>query len=179
MPDPRSWTRSLLLTLAPRPVAGSIPALAPGRISGLAAGLATGLTAGLLWAALAPAAALAQNATVGEDPAQGASNTPWDVTRARGETRTIDFTTDEGTWMSVDPAPDGQWVAFDLLGHIYRMPASGWRSRGAHREQRGGRELPSALLARRATHRLHHGPGGAGQPLGHERRRLRTPAPSS
>ena len=31
----------------------------------------------------------------------------WDVTEARGRTRTIDFTTSEGTWMSVDVSPDG------------------------------------------------------------------------
>ncbi|MCC6773502.1 MAG: PD40 domain-containing protein [Gemmatimonadaceae bacterium] len=49
----------------------------------------------------------------------------WDVTKARGTTRDIDFTTSEGTWMSVDLSPDGRWVVFDLLGHIYRMPAAG------------------------------------------------------
>lgn len=49
----------------------------------------------------------------------------WDVTAARGKTRDIDFTTSEGTWMSVDVAPDGSWLAFDLLGQIYRVPAGG------------------------------------------------------
>lgn len=49
----------------------------------------------------------------------------WDATLARGKTYEVDFTTDEGTWMSVDISPDGQWVVFDLLGHIYRMPATG------------------------------------------------------
>lgn len=49
----------------------------------------------------------------------------WDVTQPRGTTRTISFTASEGTWMSVDIAPDGSWVVFDLLGHIYRMPATG------------------------------------------------------
>ena len=49
----------------------------------------------------------------------------WDVTLARGETREIDFVTDEGTWMSVDIHPDGQWVVFDLLGHVYRLPVDG------------------------------------------------------
>ena len=49
----------------------------------------------------------------------------WDVTEARGETREVDFTTSEGTWMSVDLSPDGGWVVFDLLGHIYRVPAAG------------------------------------------------------
>ncbi len=43
----------------------------------------------------------------------------------QGDTRRVDFTTDEGTWMSVDISPDGQWIVFDLLGHIYRMRAEG------------------------------------------------------
>src|SRR5215204_121819 len=61
-----------------------------------------------------------------QPPAQAGGSTPtWDVTQARGKTRDIDFTTTEGTWMSVDIAPDGAWVVFDLLGHIYRMPAAG------------------------------------------------------
>ena len=48
----------------------------------------------------------------------------WDVTLARGDTRDISFTTEEGTWMSVDLSPDGRWVVFDLLGHIYRVSAA-------------------------------------------------------
>jgi Tol biopolymer transport system component len=49
----------------------------------------------------------------------------WDVTQARGTTREISFTTSEGTELSVDLSPDGTWLAFDLLGHVYRMPAAG------------------------------------------------------
>ena len=49
----------------------------------------------------------------------------WDVTQPRGEVRTIDFETSEGTWMSLDPSPDGRWIVFDLLGHVYRVPAGG------------------------------------------------------
>lgn len=49
----------------------------------------------------------------------------WDVTKPRGETVEIDFTTQEGTWMSVDISPDGRWIVFDLLAHIYRVPAEG------------------------------------------------------
>lgn len=49
----------------------------------------------------------------------------WDVTQPRGRTRDIAFTTSEGTWMSVDVSPDGQWLVFDLLGHIYRIPVGG------------------------------------------------------
>ena len=52
-------------------------------------------------------------------------DTSWDVTRPRGKTREIDFTTSEGTWTSVDVSPDGTWLVFDLLGHIYRMPIAG------------------------------------------------------
>jgi Tol biopolymer transport system component/imidazolonepropionase-like amidohydrolase len=53
------------------------------------------------------------------------AQTDWDVTQPRGKTRVIDFTTSEGTWMSVDLSPDGRWVVFDLLGHVYRVPARG------------------------------------------------------
>jgi len=49
----------------------------------------------------------------------------WSVTQARGKTRVIDFTVDQGTYLSVDLAPDGQWLVFDLLGHIYRLPVTG------------------------------------------------------
>lgn len=66
--------------------------------------------------------------TAGAAPAAGQaadSSSAWDVTLARGETREIDFTTEEGTFMSVDVSPDGQWLVFDLLAHIYRMPITG------------------------------------------------------
>ena len=49
----------------------------------------------------------------------------WDVTAPRGETREVDFMTSEGTWMSVDVSADGHWVVFDLLGHVYGVPAAG------------------------------------------------------
>jgi Tol biopolymer transport system component len=52
----------------------------------------------------------------------------WDTTKARGQTRDIDFDTSEGTWMALDQSPDGKWIVFDLLGHIYRMPASGGKA---------------------------------------------------
>jgi Tol biopolymer transport system component len=49
----------------------------------------------------------------------------WDATLARGRTRDVDFTTDQGTWMSVDVSPDQKWIVFDLLGDVYRVPAAG------------------------------------------------------
>jgi len=39
--------------------------------------------------------------------------------------RKIEFTTDEGTWLSLDVSPDGKTIAFDLLGNIYTMPIEG------------------------------------------------------
>jgi Tol biopolymer transport system component len=53
------------------------------------------------------------------------TRTAWDVTQARGETRTIAFSTDEGTALSIDVSPDGRWIVFDLLGHIWRLPSTG------------------------------------------------------
>ncbi|MEE8477619.1 MAG: hypothetical protein V3S19_04575, partial [Gemmatimonadales bacterium] len=58
-------------------------------------------------------------------PATAQESQEWDVTLARGNTREIDFTTDEGTWLSVDISPDGRWIVFDLLGHVYRLPSDG------------------------------------------------------
>jgi hypothetical protein len=39
--------------------------------------------------------------------------------------RTIEFSTDEGTWMSVDVSPGGQTLLVDLLGDLYTLPAAG------------------------------------------------------
>ena len=39
--------------------------------------------------------------------------------------RTVSFTTDEGSWMSVDVSPDGQTIVFDLLGDLYTIPIGG------------------------------------------------------
>ena len=50
----------------------------------------------------------------------------WDVAAPPGMTvRQIEINTDEGSWMNLDVSPDGGTLAFDLLGDIYTMPASG------------------------------------------------------
>ena len=43
--------------------------------------------------------------------------------------RTVKFTTDEGTWLSLDVSPDGQTIVFELLGDLYTMPISGGSAR--------------------------------------------------
>ena len=39
--------------------------------------------------------------------------------------RTIEFTTDEGTWVSLDVSPDGKTIVFDLLGDLYTVGIGG------------------------------------------------------
>ena len=39
--------------------------------------------------------------------------------------RKISFTTDKGTWISLDVSPDGQSIVFDLMGDIYSIPIAG------------------------------------------------------
>lgn len=66
-----------------------------------------------------------------QDTARTASPTiptRWDVSTPRGPTRTVEFETTEGTWMSVDVSPDGRTLVFDLLGDIYTMPIAGGRA---------------------------------------------------
>src|SRR6476659_9165040 len=35
---------------------------------------------------------------------------------------TLEFTTDEVTWPSVDVSPDGRTLVFDVLGDLYTLP---------------------------------------------------------
>ena len=49
----------------------------------------------------------------------------WDVSQLTDETRTVTVDTREGTWISLDVSPDGQTIAFDLLGDIYLLPIAG------------------------------------------------------
>ncbi|HRJ87646.1 MAG TPA: amidohydrolase family protein [Pyrinomonadaceae bacterium] len=46
--------------------------------------------------------------------------------------RTVKFTTNEGTWMSLDVSPDGKTIVFDLLGDIYTMPVEGGTATKIH-----------------------------------------------
>lgn len=42
--------------------------------------------------------------------------------------RSFKLSTTKGTWMSLDVAPDGQTIVFDLLGDLYTLPISGGRA---------------------------------------------------
>jgi len=42
--------------------------------------------------------------------------------------RTISFTADKGTWISLDVSPDGKTIVFDLMGDIYSMPITGGKA---------------------------------------------------
>jgi Tol biopolymer transport system component len=57
-----------------------------------------------------------------------AQDDPWDVSKAFGPSRDISFSVNEGTWMNLDVSPDGQTIAFDLLGDIYTLPITGGKA---------------------------------------------------
>ncbi|MEP0547796.1 MAG: amidohydrolase family protein [Rhodothermales bacterium] len=61
--------------------------------------------------------------------AQDEEEATWDVNAAHGPTRSIEFTTTEGTWMNLDVHPDGTEIVFDLLGDLYLLPIDGGTAR--------------------------------------------------
>ena len=74
----------------------------------------------LLSAACIPALAFAQAPAADDKPPK------WDVAAPPGLTvRQIEINTHEGSWMNLDVSPDGGTLAFDLLGDIYTIPATG------------------------------------------------------
>jgi Tol biopolymer transport system component len=42
--------------------------------------------------------------------------------------KALKFTTDEGTWLSLDLSPDGRTIVFEMLGDIYTIPADGGKA---------------------------------------------------
>src|SRR5258708_11213637 len=41
----------------------------------------------------------------------------------------MSFTTDEGTWLSLDVSPDAKTIAFELVGDIYTLPIEGGKAK--------------------------------------------------
>jgi WD40 repeat protein len=63
----------------------------------------------------------------------GSADFDWSNGMPLKPTREIKFTTDEGTWISLDISPDGRTIVFDLLGDIYIMPVEGGNARAITR----------------------------------------------
>ncbi len=55
-------------------------------------------------------------------------NPKWNVEKPTGPSKSLNFQTNEGTWMNLDLSPDGQTIVFDLLGDIYKMPVTGGKA---------------------------------------------------
>lgn len=56
------------------------------------------------------------------------AGTPGVPLQAQDSTRTLRFTTTEGTWVSLDVSADGRTLAFEILGDIYTIPVAGGRA---------------------------------------------------
>ena len=74
---------------------------------------------------VAPISSLARDLFQNEKPEKSGKTEKKEEGLPLKTASTIEFTTDEGTWMSLDVSPDGKLVVFDLLGDIYTLPAAG------------------------------------------------------
>lgn len=73
-----------------------------------------------------PSAAPAAAGPAPAEPATTAKPPKWNVNAPPGAAiRQVPIRVSEGTWMDVDVSPDGQTIAFTLLGDIYTMPITG------------------------------------------------------
>jgi hypothetical protein len=66
-------------------------------------------------------------------------------------TRSLKFTTDEASWISLDVSPDGKTIAFDILGDLYTLPIAGGK---ATRITSGAVGSAASILARRIADRI-------------------------
>src|ERR1043166_6310152 len=71
---------------------------------------------------LAAAPAVAQRGQRGDSAGGRGAGLPFTPTKP------LKFTTDEGTYISLDLSPDGRTIVFDLLGDIYTMPVEGGKA---------------------------------------------------
>ncbi|AMO73214.1 amidohydrolase family protein [Sphingorhabdus sp. M41] len=69
---------------------------------------------------------LFSGAALAQDNPKKSEKDKWDVNAPTGATiKQVPINVDEGSWIDVDVSPDGQSIAFALLGDIYTMPISG------------------------------------------------------
>jgi Tol biopolymer transport system component/imidazolonepropionase-like amidohydrolase len=73
-------------------------------------------------------ASLGQDKTPGGKKPDDKKAAKLDVNATPENARRVEFTTDEGTWMSVDVSPDGRTILFDLLGDLYRVGIAGGKA---------------------------------------------------
>jgi imidazolonepropionase-like amidohydrolase/Tol biopolymer transport system component len=59
------------------------------------------------------------------DKAEKKEEKKWDVNNPPGPQYDVPIDVSEGTWLSLDVSPDGNEIAFDLLGDIYTIPMTG------------------------------------------------------
>ncbi len=90
-------------------------------LSGLRFAVLSFLVGGLFFAAVAPASAKAskKEATTSSPAAKEEDPLPLKPSRK------VEFTTNEGTWLSLDVSPDGQTILFELVGDLYTVPMAG------------------------------------------------------
>jgi len=65
------------------------------------------------------------NPITAEGAAEKKEDKKWDVNNPPGPQYDVPIDVTEGTWLSLDVSPDGNEIAFDLLGDIYTIPMSG------------------------------------------------------
>ena len=63
--------------------------------------------------------------------------------------KALKFTTDEGTWLSLDLSPDGRTIVFELLGDLYTLPIEGGKATRITSGQ-AIRQLPPERLGKHA-----------------------------
>ena len=64
-------------------------------------------------------------ATMAWAPIAAQADSEQETLPLEGATEVLSFTTDEGSWLSIDVAPEGDSLIFDLLGDLYRLPIDG------------------------------------------------------